>query len=1106
MNKNYIKPLYRFKNLYSYAKTKERIGELISSTSLEQLSALTTERIITWLARLSEQRISMYRFIDVYPALNTDSMLEQYINEYLSIGTITNLQDSLLRRSINKHNHFSLSTYLKTSIVKYFMDKLLEVTSILTDTEEIASYAYNYLSNGTRLYIDVLGYPAYSSTDSARYITNILNILDLLKSIYNNHIPPEEDRAQLGSFYPLGYTNQSSSIFAISLRPNCMSPHLHPLRIDRGLVDVTEHLLNIADRAKTFDVALIINSENSEECSQTIPWLTRAAERPAYKELKLGVAVQADWPNIHDILDELLTISRTRISKGYSPLIVRLNQKLHLDIRKNVLDLHGWPNPNPSNDQVEKNFTYCLEFLDVHRDELYPAIAAINHGQVEQVLQATKSFSKSDFSFELHVTPLLKAKLSTKAQVSGTISSPVDDQIIERIYLPISDASSLSLHVIEALDSMLAVSSVVPTSRSHHLLPNMHRLLDEDQYFDPSRILTPPVARRTPSRATDKPRRPWNSPSFDWRKPPKEEERREERKNKYSNPTDTSNPRIGVTHLEHSSSFALEPAAEWHHPELSTSFSHLISQILLRYPMEIGAVIAGHTRWGNDSVEAFNPADPDRLLFQATCCETSEVELAVRSAVDSFVPWTETPLGKRAEIALLTAEWLRHHRWELAATEVVETGKTWIEADADVCGAIDFCEYHARAVLHAPRTTSTSQGSTHLSREINPRGICVALPPWGSPLAKAADVIMKGLMGGNTLILVPSSVQVINLLHMMTEALLNAGLPEGTISLLPGLPPRLLGQVSTHPEIGFIISNDLDLPQDINGYYNKVDRVKDGLPGVVSHGAISPSAGNNTVIVDEDADLNLAVSVILTSAFSYAGQYEHSISKLIVVDKLEESLLSRIESSLSSLIIGEPTNRETQLGPVLDASSFTRLNAFIDNASAMGKLLFRRGDLPERGYYVTPALISVPHTNGHRNSVDPLDNDIERDRTSYGDDLFDGGKPRGPILLVETVKDFGSAVRLANHNGWAFADGIVSRNPSNIRKAVHVLRANCISINKPTTDLRAESTYLPHLAATGLQDEQASGYFARYTATRLISESTGIGDLLLPEAARFYRT
>ena len=128
--------------------------------------------------------------------------------------------------------------------------------------------------------------------------------------------------------------------------------------------------------------------------------------------------------------------------------------------------------------------------------------------------------------------------------------------------------------------------------------------------------------------------------------------------------------------------------------QLQAGMAALERKLPLRVPMWIG----GEERHG-DALVSTDPGHPERVVAHAAMATESDVDAAVRAATEAFPAWSRTPAERRAEILVRAADWLRRNRAMLAALEVRECAKPWGEADADVCEAIDFCEYYAREAL-----------------------------------------------------------------------------------------------------------------------------------------------------------------------------------------------------------------------------------------------------------------------------------------------------------------------------------------------------------------------------------------------------------------------
>jgi acyl-CoA reductase-like NAD-dependent aldehyde dehydrogenase len=202
-------------------------------------------------------------------------------------------------------------------------------------------------------------------------------------------------------------------------------------------------------------------------------------------------------------------------------------------------------------------------------------------------------------------------------------------------------------------------------------------------------------------------------------------------------------------------------------------------------PVAVPVIVGGETRL-DPTLASVDPGDPRRVVAAATVAERHEVSAAVTAAAAAAGGWGETPATERAATLSRAAGELRNRRYELAALAVRECAKPWAEADADICEAIDFLEYYA---LEAVRLEA-GQDLIQLPGERNsisyrPRGVVGVISPWNFPFAIATGMTAAGLATGNAVCLKPAG-QSPGCALAVVEALRRAGVPDGSLSLLPG--------------------------------------------------------------------------------------------------------------------------------------------------------------------------------------------------------------------------------------------------------------------------------------------------------------------------------
>jgi RHH-type proline utilization regulon transcriptional repressor/proline dehydrogenase/delta 1-pyrroline-5-carboxylate dehydrogenase len=308
--------------------------------------------------------------------------------------------------------------------------------------------------------------------------------------------------------------------------------------------------------------------------------------------------------------------------------------------------------------------------------------------------------------------------------------------------------------------------------------------------------------------------------------------------------------------------FANEPHAELRRApvreELMAAMRRLEQTLPTSAPVWIG------TEHG--SAEGFvstDPGDPERPIANAGRATPNDVERAVEAAESGFRKWRERGAADRAGVLLRAASVMRQRRAELAALEVRECAKPWVEADADVCEAIDFLEYYARAALELDegRPLLGAPGERNVMR-YSPRGVCAVISPWNFPIAIPTGMVAGALASGNAVILKPAE-QSPACGYACVETLRQGGVPPEALSLLPGEGDVGAGLVRQRGVATIAFTGSKAAGLEI------IRAAAETLPGQRHvKRVVSEMGGKNCVIVDSDADLDQAVPAIVTSAFA----------------------------------------------------------------------------------------------------------------------------------------------------------------------------------------------------------------------------------------------
>ncbi|MDQ3896649.1 MAG: aldehyde dehydrogenase family protein, partial [Actinomycetota bacterium] len=438
---------------------------------------------------------------------------------------------------------------------------------------------------------------------------------------------------------------------------------------------------------------------------------------------------------------------------------------------------------------------------------------------------------------------------------------------------------------------------------------------------------------------------------------------------------------------------------------------------------------------------------------------------ALEAARRAWPSWRRASARQRAAVLFRAAEWMRERRTSLAALEVFEAGKPWRDADADVCEAIDFCEYYGREALRldAGGSVQSPPGERNGLR-YQPRGIGVVISPWNFPLAIPTGMVTAALVTGNAVLFKPAE-QTPAVASKLVDALHAAGLPEGVLAFLPGLGEEVGAYLVEHPDVSFVAFTG-SKPVGL-GIVEAAARVRPGQRQVKR--VIAELGGKNPLIVDADADLDQAVPITVQSAFGYAGQKCSACSRLIVLDEVHDELVDRLVGATRLLRVGHPREMAVDVGPLIDAEAHARVRSYLELAPEEGEVVLAREDMPEDGFFVGPTIVSGARPGGRLAT----------------EEIF------GPVLSVFRAGSFDEALALANDTEFALTAGLVSRSPAHIRLAAGELRAGNVYINRAITGAVVGRQPFGGYGLSGV-GSKAGGpdYLLQFLEPRTVSENT----------------
>jgi RHH-type proline utilization regulon transcriptional repressor/proline dehydrogenase/delta 1-pyrroline-5-carboxylate dehydrogenase len=458
------------------------------------------------------------------------------------------------------------------------------------------------------------------------------------------------------------------------------------------------------------------------------------------------------------------------------------------------------------------------------------------------------------------------------------------------------------------------------------------------------------------------------------------------------------------------------------------------------------------------------PEETACVLGTVGMAEEHHLRKAVAVLQKGFIDWRTTPVEKRADILFKLADLMDDRRAELSALIIAECGKPWVEADADVAEAIDFCRYYgsiAPGLMGSRELCQLDGEEDHLIYE--GRGICGVIGPWNFPLAIPCGMMSAAIVTGNAVLLKPAE-QSSLVASRLFEMFLESGLPENVAAFLPGRGEEVGAAIVGHPAVDTLVfTGSKAVGMGI------VERASRLLPGQVHvKRVIAEMGGKNAIVVDDGADLDQAVRGIVYSAFGYAGQKCSACSRLYVHTGIYDRLLERLTSAVESHVTGRASDPSVELGPVIDDQAMARIGKAIETAgcpAVTGKLA---EGLPPGRYIRATLFQDVPH-----------------DHPLMEEELF------GPVLAVARVDSFKEGLRRANDCQYALTGGVFSRHPEHLRLAARDFLVGNLYLNRGCTGAMVGRQPFGGFRHSGV-GSKAGGpdYLRQFMLPRLICENT----------------
>ncbi|MCU9614323.1 L-glutamate gamma-semialdehyde dehydrogenase [Caldibacillus lycopersici] len=468
-----------------------------------------------------------------------------------------------------------------------------------------------------------------------------------------------------------------------------------------------------------------------------------------------------------------------------------------------------------------------------------------------------------------------------------------------------------------------------------------------------------------------------------------------------------------------------EPLTDFSKKEYQASFLAGLKTVEGYLGKNYELVIGGKRISTEDKIVSRNPANKAEVIGYVSKANKELAEKAMQVAYETFQTWRKVKPEVRADILFKAAAIVRRRKDEFSALLVKEAGKPWVEADADVAEGIDFMEYYGRQMLNLKNGVEVNSRPGEFNRyEYIPLGVGVVISPWNFAFAIMAGTTVAALVSGNTVLLKPASTTPV-VAAKFVEVLEEAGLPAGVLNYVPGSGAEVGDYLVDHPKTRFIsFTGSRDVGVRI---YERAAKVNPGQ--IWLKRVIAEMGGKDTIVVDKEADLELAAKSIVASAFGFAGQKCSACSRAVVVEDVYDTVLNRVVELTKELVVGDPANQETFVGPVIDEAAYNKILQYVEIGKEEGKVLVGGKGDNSKGYFVNPTVIA----------------DLDPKARVMQEEIF------GPVVGFTKAKDFDDALAIANNTEYGLTGAVISNNRAHIEKAREDFHVGNLYINRGCT-------------------------------------------------------
>jgi len=433
--------------------------------------------------------------------------------------------------------------------------------------------------------------------------------------------------------------------------------------------------------------------------------------------------------------------------------------------------------------------------------------------------------------------------------------------------------------------------------------------------------------------------------------------------------------------------------------------------------------VNGKARSGEGWHEERSPIDSNLVIGRFAQGTPEDVDDAVAAAREFAQEWADTPWPDRAAILKRAADITDERTPELAGLLSLEVGKNRLEALGDAAEVADFFRYYIKQMkehdgyVKALGRLSPNEDNASVLR---PYGVWAVISPFNFPFALAAGPTIAALLTGNVVVLKPSNAGGFAALKFY-EIMRDAGLPAAAFHVITGAGAVVGKALIRHPDVaGITFTGSYEVGMEI--YHNFATRVPKPV--------ICEMGGKNPSIVSDKADLDVATDGIWRAAFGFQGQKCSANSRVYVERSVFDEFVDKLSQKADKLVVGDPLDRNTYMGPVIDQAAVTRFKEAVQEVKRSGGRIISGGEVLDQGDLATG------------NFVQPTVAVAPEDSWVWQKELF------LPFVVVGPVDSIEEGIDKANNTEFGLTAGFFSNDNDEIDEFFRRIEAGVTYVNR----------------------------------------------------------